>query len=596
MDPALKTWIIICNPVADVDYINRKDARSEPLPMETGMSERSAVEREIGAQKAVIRSLKREIFGADKTCRSRYIRDFNSEYRGYVRACSRGEVFDEAAACDIVYFGDYHPLEQSQTLALTLMREIAARGASIVLALEMLYEHQQETLDRWMKGSITESEFLEAIDYSSEWGFDWPSFRRIFEAARDPFIPIFGIDNGPRDHLEFIRRRDRMMARRIRSIRSFFPGRLILVIAGESHLASTHLPAEVRELEGGALRETVIVQNIDELYWELMRKGEEAEALLAAPGRYCVFTASPIVKYQSYRSTIDRWAEGEACDTVTPQYAEMIRHIIGTLVDGGPPVVVMGDGWSEDVMSVLPEVRYAATYKSAYAYLRSRGVPQDRILEAGESLRRSGMSYMHGINTLLVLHREPAGAAREAARLVVYAMRGEIGAGRAVRRSRQDRFYASVFEEALCRVGERSVNPDPAARSRGPLTDLLERGLPAGERLPGMTRKETVDLAGLLRHHLRRESEKGGLATATPKLARIYRLGARKRARIVETLGSTLGDAIYDGFHEGSVRAKELASLFGERFDAPGRGPGLYLEWTARTGPDRSFLSPGGRA
>ncbi len=48
---------------------------------------------------------------------------------------------------------------------------------------------------------MTEEEFLEAIDYRSNWGIlDWKSFRRFFDKlAEDPFIPIFGkIDSGPR--------------------------------------------------------------------------------------------------------------------------------------------------------------------------------------------------------------------------------------------------------------------------------------------------------------------------------------------------------------------------------------------------------------
>jgi len=206
------------------------------------MTARQSIEKEIKAQRAVIRTLKKEIFGLDKTSKSSYIREFHSGLTGYRKICTKDEVLERAAASDIVYFGDYHPLDASQKLALDLLGDLKARGTKVVLALEMLYEYQQETLDRWMKGAMDEEGFLKAIDYNSEWGFDWESYRRFFEAAKKPFVPVFGIDYEPRDQLRFIRRRDRMIARKIASIRNFFPEHTILVVIGESHIAPEHLP------------------------------------------------------------------------------------------------------------------------------------------------------------------------------------------------------------------------------------------------------------------------------------------------------------------------------------------------------------------
>ena len=176
------------------------------------MGGNTAAEHEIETHRRLISRLKREIFGADKTHHSRYIKEFNAEFRRFRRVTTAQAVIDRAAKADIVYFGDYHPLESSQDWVLRFMRDLAARGRKVVLALEMLYVHQQEHLDRWMQGSMTEEEFLETIDYRSEWGFSWSSFRRLFELAKDPFIPIFGIDSGPREHLRYIRRRDRLAA------------------------------------------------------------------------------------------------------------------------------------------------------------------------------------------------------------------------------------------------------------------------------------------------------------------------------------------------------------------------------------------------
>ncbi|HSG28392.1 MAG TPA: ChaN family lipoprotein, partial [Candidatus Krumholzibacterium sp.] len=131
------------------------------------------VKNEIDAQKIMVSRLKEEIFGEDKSGASPYISEFLSEYGAYRSICTVEDVYVSAMRSDVVYFGDYHPLGASQRWAVSLISGMAARGADVVLAMEMLYTHQQEFLDRYMKETSSEEEFLRVIDYDSEWGFDW---------------------------------------------------------------------------------------------------------------------------------------------------------------------------------------------------------------------------------------------------------------------------------------------------------------------------------------------------------------------------------------------------------------------------------------
>jgi hypothetical protein len=546
-----------------------------------------SIELEIRAQRAVIKGLKREIFGLDKSSRSSYIREFQSEISRYRKACSKEAVIERAAGSDIVYFGDYHPLDASQDLALELLAALKERGRKVVLALEMLYENQQETLDRWMKGVLSEEEFLDTISYASEWGFNWDSYKRFFDAARDPFVPVFGIDCEPRDQLRFIRRRDGMIARKIASIRSFFPGHTILVVIGESHVASGHLPNEVRKFAESPLEETTIVQNADEIYWNLLRKGRhDTEAVVIGAGRYCVFTASPMIKYQSYRRVIDLWTEGAECDIHTPSMGEMFENILNFLAGGrGNLSVTVAEDWREPVESVVPEIHCGTTYKSISSYLRSLGMTQKGVLAAAENLRRTGMSYIPAVNRLVIQRFDLVCAAREAARFVLYAMRDEIGPHRKIRRTMEDRFYAFVFEEALCKLGARIVNPVNICGGSGELFGVMNEDGSIDRPLPGMTPAETREAAALLRYHISRERSDGKFSTA--KMKRIHRLGIRKRLWIVKALGWTMGDALYSGFHDGRVSLEQLQSLYRERFDREGEAASIYLEWVERLRPHR---------
>ncbi len=533
--------------------------------------------------------MKREIFGIDKSVRSSYINAFNTEFGTFEDICPIEEVLSRSAGSDIVYFGDYHPLRESQDWLLRLMMELTARGRKLVLAVEMLYERQQELLDRWMKGTIPEREFLESIDYKSEWGFDWDSYRRIFELAREPFVPIFGIDSEPRDHLKYIRKRDRMMAGRIANIRRFFPGYTILVLVGESHLASAHLPAEIRKACGGDLVETIVVQNMDGIYWSLLRSGREhVEAVRVGEGKYCIFNTSPMVKYQSYRDVIDRWIEGEGTDRYLSILEEMVEYIVSFLSgDRAQVKVVYGGNDFESLSDVFPEVHCRQTYKSFGSLLRSKRITQLGVVAATESLRRYGVSYVPAINSFLVLDFKSPSASREAARFVHFALSGRLGAGDKPSAGAEDRFYRFVIEEALAYTGAKMIDSTLDCMKTDPLLGVIDsRGVVKGPAA-GMTLTETRSVVKLLKYHMRREQTKGNLARSTATLARIHRLNLKKRLLIIRALGHTLGEAIHECHRRGSLSTGDILGLFREPIDEPGRAKGLYISWTAETDPFR---------
>ncbi len=545
------------------------------------MAANVAVEREIETHRRLIARLKREIFGVDKTHRSRYIRAFNAEFRRFRRITTAAAVIERAAKADIVYFGDYHPLDSSQDWALRLMRELTARGRRVVLALEMLYVHQQEHLDRWMQGELGEDAFLEAIDYRSEWGFRWRSFRRFFDLAKDPFIPIFGIDSEPRDHLRHIRRRDRMAARRIATIRRFFPGHVILVVIGESHLAANHLPAAVRSAAGERFREYVIVQNIDELYWRLLREGREnAEAVEIDSSRACVFTTSPLLKYQAYREMIEVWSEGEEGDRHTRFVHQAVRNVLGFLgSNGAAPQVTVRKGWREPIEGILPEVLFRRTYHAFSSWLRARRAAPGEIESVLERLKRAGAAYFAPANTVLLSAFNPSAAVREAARFVIHGMRDDIGARPAAALGRADSFYRSVIDEALVCLAAETV--DPAGDCR--IVHRIEGGA-------GATREDRA-IAGFAEYHAARERTAPRVPRLTKKLQGVHSLPPRVRTRVALMLGVRLAAALHRSVRDGRIPPGEIRAACRRRLDGGGEATRFYFSLVHRS---RAARRPGG--
>jgi hypothetical protein len=167
-----------------------------------------------------------------------------------------------------------------------------------------------------MSGNISEQEFLERIHYHEEWGCEWTGYKAIFETARELGIRVYGVDCHPRNDMRSIGRRDLGVARRIVRLMQTDPAQTLVVVFGESHLATNHLPGRVRGIlgrRGISLQDLVILQNIDALFWKLQETGlVDTRAVRVSDGRYCVFNATPIEKYESFRQYLHRCIEEDS--------------------------------------------------------------------------------------------------------------------------------------------------------------------------------------------------------------------------------------------------------------------------------------------
>ncbi|MCK4235582.1 MAG: hypothetical protein KAX38_00590, partial [Candidatus Krumholzibacteria bacterium] len=329
----------------------------------------------------------------------------------------------------------------------------------------------------------------------------------------------------------------------------------------------------------------------DEIYWSLLKRGkEDVEAVKIDDVRYCVFTTSPILKYQSYREIIDLWVEGEERDRQTPVLLEMVDNILLFLYgETGKLEVTVNGSLTERLDDVFPEVRYGRTYKSFSSYLRSRKVSHFVEAEVLENLKKIGISYVPAINNFLVLRFDPVGAAQEAARFVVYAMRDRI-ARKSDSKDRvrpDDRFYAFVLEEALVCLGSKVINPTQDCYRTDLLLGSIDTRGVVRRPVSSFSLEETREIVRLLKYHFRREVKAKGTLKITRKLREIHNLGVRKRSLVAKTLGHMLGEAIYHSFHGGLVSRTDVIDLYRETFEVPGKAKVLYMNWVRKTKPFR---------
>lgn len=270
--------------------------------------------------------LKSQLRAVDPYAGRKYLREYTEAFSRYERALSEWEFQAALAGAEIVLLGDYHALPQSQTFAAEVVEFLATSGRKVVFGVEALFTSDQPLLDCWQAlgrngagRAMTELALRTALQYDDEWGYSWQPFYGLLLRARAAGAYIAALDECPRRDLRSIGRRDRHAVATIAALRARHPGAVLVALFGESHLAPQHLPARLlRALEAGNQSPAMltVLQNVDALYWQAAAQragstdGELVPAVQVKPGVVCVFNASPLEKYESYRLCLERWHDG----------------------------------------------------------------------------------------------------------------------------------------------------------------------------------------------------------------------------------------------------------------------------------------------
>jgi uncharacterized iron-regulated protein len=500
--------------------------------------------RRSAAQLHALAGVEREIRAQDSHNRRKYLREFNDAFRTYDSVLNAQQIQSALHSVDIVLIGDYHALPAAQRYAASLIEQRALAGdRPVVLGVETIFARDQHILDEWWRREIDEAELRQRIRFDLDWGYDWTPFYELLVTARDHAEAVYGLDCMPREDLRKIGARDRHAAAKIAEIRQRHPDAVIFVLFGESHLAPEHLPRTVRQQVPGA-KVLTILQNIDALYWRAAgERADKVDGVRVNDEVLCVFNATPLEKYESYRLFLDQWSR---CDN-SPDFAPTIYNLIDSLArfleinrysphNGTQP---------KFLVDMLPEV-YAGPSDAMLRRLLSRkGIAEQERESMLTSVAERGSAYLPQVNAFYVREFQMIHAAEDATRFLHQACQGlpqrlsghvEEGSGAngddARERNPIDRFYARVIEHAVAYFGSRILDPSRSAPEDGsPLS--------------------------------RAACEKAAQSAIRAETSK-YEFAA-------QDLGYRIGSQIYDAYLAGKVAPAGLRRLFLAHLDEPGR-------------------------
>ncbi len=492
----------------------------------------------------------------------KYIQDFATEFASFESVCEFSEILDQAAESQIIWIGDYHALSRFQQFAAGFVRDLYRKNPNIALGVEPVFARHQKLLDRWMSGRISEQVFLNSIRYDDEWGCDWSCYSLLFNTARDLRIPIYGVDCHPRYDMRSIGRRDQSTARRIAGIIEHDPERALVIVFGESHLASKHLPGRVRTLlgeKGIQRKDIVILQNVDEIYWKLQKRGLEAvHSVRLAAGQYCVFNATPIEKYESFRQYLHKCVDEDATGAWT--------QFVHTLIDVTMEFVNLKK--DETIVHALPKVYPEVSPSELPQLLARMSVPPSRVRLALNHFQESGTSYIPELNSIFIHRLQLTSAAEESTRFIHQLCRGDFPV--AIDREAGDQFFVTVIERSLGYFCSKVLDS-----SRDGIESLAKRVL------GNIGYNE--DLARAVMSLLKQDRRPAAQHFETLKLA----IGtpfrpSRTTQMLGQLLGYALGRKLYGAYLETRISRKDIQSLFLDPLDGPNRPLECYREWTER--------------
>ncbi len=552
---------------------SKQPAGAEPARAPRG-HKLSAAEREaLSLQLAILKATKERIrdhIGANPPELEAYSRTYEGVFRRTPVISSKRELVREAREADLVFCGDYHSLRQAQKTHVKILREVV-KTRRVALAIEMVEARDQPRLDAFMRGTLDEREFLEAIDYEATWGFPWENYRIVFDFARAHGIPVVGLNfKPPRRRPGRLLKRDAFAAQILARLMAEDPERLVWCMYGDLHLAPQHMPAEVErilERRGDRRRVMLVYQNNKALWNRLARRGlvPGVDTVKLGPGRWCVLNTPPWIKLQSYLDHLERSPvasrrdHGDDDEAEGSAYDDQVAHVVGELARVLGIRSVPTDHFQvlgPDELEALP---------APLPWLAPSRLPV--VLPA------SGCVYFPETRTLYLDKIDANHAAEGAAEYLHHMASGYRLEGRDDR----DAFYLRTLQKAVGFFGSLLLNPKRKTDYflDHELTIIALRG-----------RRRTPLQEGRLRVARRVVEHQRAfdrlISQGKPlRLRAVYREDRDLGQGVSRALGYIMGDKLHRGLMQGVVTKEDLLAFLSDPLP-PGRSLEVYSEFRRR--------------
>ncbi len=202
------------------------------------------------------------------------------------------QLFSKIKKSDIIYLGDLHTLDQNTKNLERILRFLKESTNKFAFGLEFVHKSQQQKIEFYLNGHLTELEFLDSINYEKSWKFPWKHYKTLFDFAKKFKITTLALNSHGS-----LSQRDQVAAKIIVDFREKNEKNKLLILFGELHIVSDKIPHLVNSLSKSPPQQLIIHQNLDDIFWKI--KGLEPSIIKFNENEFSLQVSPPWIKYES---------------------------------------------------------------------------------------------------------------------------------------------------------------------------------------------------------------------------------------------------------------------------------------------------------
>jgi len=216
------------------------------------------------------------------------------------------ECFNQISKASIVICGDFHSSSSVKRFYTRFIKKTADKiNKKTVVALECFDHDQQENLELWLKGRLSEEVLLEKTKWQENWGFSWGSYKNLIIDLHSLGVEFRCVNHQDRD----FKKRDKKIAKTLVDVfEEFDEEALVFCIIGQHHLGPDNLIQDLKEQK--KLEVLCLHLDPEELYFDIGHLTLLEETLfLKYQNHFAVFNSPPWVHWQNHLSFLEEYLD-----------------------------------------------------------------------------------------------------------------------------------------------------------------------------------------------------------------------------------------------------------------------------------------------
>ena len=104
------------------------------------------------------------------------------------------ELIGKLSKVSVVYVGEMHTSAEDHKIQLAVLQKLSQGGQCVELAMEMFPATAQPVLDRYVRGEMSQEDFLKDVGWEEVWGFPYSLYRNLIDWQKQNLMPIIGLN------------------------------------------------------------------------------------------------------------------------------------------------------------------------------------------------------------------------------------------------------------------------------------------------------------------------------------------------------------------------------------------------------------------